>query len=116
MFEVTHPGSTSRGGRAYPILGVDLPGDPDDANYRLCGQCGFPVLLTRDQQGNSIDSPGLNQVTTNVAINARQGGGTVAKIEMQVVAGCPFCGTFNAQLFNKMKPYSVRQPRAQRMR
>ncbi len=116
MFETVHPGPTGRGGRRYPVLGIDMPGDPDDANYRQCGQCGFPVLLTRDQQGNSIDSPGLSQVTTAVKINPKQGGGTVNKIEMQVGSGCPFCGSYNSQLFNKMRPYSIRDPLSQRLR
>ncbi len=90
-----HPGPTSRGGRSYEVLGTPAPGDPEDSVYRLCYQCGFPCKTDRDQGGNSLDSPGLVQVTTQVPILAQFGGGTVAKIEMQVVAGCPFCGSLN---------------------
>lgn len=95
---------------------MDRPGDPDDWNYIECGQCGYQVLLTRDQQGNSIDSPGLTQVTTAVTINPAQGGGTVNKIEMKVESGCPSCGSYNSQLQNKMRPYVVRDPFSQRLR
>jgi hypothetical protein len=116
VFELAHPGPTGRGGRRYPVLGVDRPGDPDDANYRQCGQCGFPVLLGRDQQGPSLDSPGLALTQTAVAINPGQGGGVVIKSEMVVQSGCPFCGTYNAQLFNKSRPYSVRDPYTSRHR
>ncbi len=90
-----HPGPTSRGGRGYDVLGVPAKGDPEDSIYVLCYQCGFPCITTRDQHGDSQDSPGLKQVTTTQQIIASLGGGTVNKIEMQVVAGCPFCGSLN---------------------
>lgn len=96
-----HPGPTSRGGRSYDVLGAEKPGDPVDSIYRLCYQCGFPCKTDRDQRGNSLDSPGLVQVTTQVPVDIRFGGGTVAKKEMQVVAGCPFCGSLNYEGANR---------------
>ncbi len=83
--------------------------------YRLCYQCGFPCKTDRDQHGNSLDSPGLAQVTTLVPIQARFGGGTKSKIEMQVVAGCPFCGSLNYEGANR-EDYGkqARNPRIRR--
>ncbi len=109
-----HPGETSRGGRGYDGLGVPAPGDPEDSVYRLCYQCGFPCKTDRDQNGPSLDSPGLSQVTTNVAIDSRFGGGTVAKIEMNVVSGCPMCGSLNYE--GKMREDFGRQARIPRNR
>lgn len=96
-----HPGPTSRGGRSYAGLGVPAPGDPEDSVYRLCYQCGFPCRIDRDARGNSMDSPGLSLVVKNVARLARFGGGTVVKNEMQVNAGCPFCGSLNYEGTNR---------------
>ena len=109
-----HPGPTSRGGRPYDVLGVPAPGDPEDSVYRLCYQCGYPCRTDRDQNGPSLDSPGLTQVTVNVPILARFGGGTVAKIEMCVEAGCPFCGSLNYE--GKCRDDYGRQARNPRIR
>ena len=111
MFELTHPGPTGRGGKGYRRLSVDKPGDPDDANYRLCYQCGFPCRIDQDQRGNSMDSPGLQQVTTDVSLQA---GGTVAVIEMQVVAGCRFCGTLNYEGSHRMRTVPARSSKQRR--
>lgn len=113
-FELCHPGPTSRDGRGYPVLGVDGPGDPDDANYRLCAQCGYPALKGRDSSGDSFDSPGLQAVTTAVPISPAQGGGTVNVIEEQVVGGCPLCGSLNYEGFNRMRWTPARNPRTRR--
>ncbi len=110
-----HPGPTSRGGRSYEVLGVPAIGDPEDSVYRLCYQCGFPCRTDRDQRGNSQDSPGLVAVTTQVAVQARFGGGTVAKTEMQVVSGCPFCGSLNYEGVNRADfGKQARNPRIRR--
>ncbi len=114
MFELTHPGPTGRGGRRYSALGIDKPGDPDDATYRKCAQCGFPCKTDRDARGNSENSPGLQQVTTTVNIVASLGGGTVDKIEMQVVAGCPFCGSLNYEGLNRMRTNRASNQRKRR--
>ncbi len=108
--ELTHPGPTARSGRGYSTLGVDKRGDADDANYRMCAQCGFPALIGRDQRGNSEDSPGLTAVTTTVSIP----GGTTTIIEMNVVAGCPLCGSLNYEGLNKLRTVPARRPRTRR--
>lgn len=110
-----HPGPTSRGGRPYDVLGVAAPGDPLDSVYRLCYQCGYPCRLDRDQHGDSLDSPGLVQVTTQQPIVASLGGGTVAVIEMNVVAGCPFCGSENYEGMHREEyGKQARNPRIRR--
>lgn len=114
MFELTHPGATARDGRGYPVLGVDGPGDPDDGNYRQCAQCGFPCLIGRDQRGDSLDSPGLSAVTTTVSIVASLGGGTTTVTEMQVVGGCPFCGSLNYEGRRRFRTVPARHPRTRR--
>lgn len=111
MFELTHPGPTARHGRSYLNLGIKKRGDPDDSVYRLCAQCGFPCRIDRDKRGNSTDSPGLQQVTTSVPL---QGGGTQDVIEMQVVSGCPFCGSLNYEGLNRMRTPRVTNLRVRR--
>lgn len=108
MFGLVHPSPTSRDGRPYPVLGLDKPGDPDDANYRLCYQCGFPCLLTRDTHGDSLDSPGLKLVQTSTKKVASLGGGTILHWEAQVVSGCPNCGSYNYEGRNRFLPYQRR--------
>ena len=110
MFELIHPGPNGRRGRGYRNLGVDKPGDDDDANYRLCHQCGWPCLITRDAMGNSEDSPGLSEVTTTVTIPD----GTTTVIEKNVVSGCPFCGSHNYEGRNQMRTMQARNPRTRR--
>ena len=92
-----------------------MHGDPEDSVYRLCYQCGFPCRIDRDQRGDSLDSPGLTQVTTQVPILASLGGGTVAKIEMVVNAGCPFGGSLNYEGVDR-EDYgkAARNPRTRR--
>lgn len=99
MFSSTHPGSTARSGRGYTNLGTSMNGDADDSVYRLCAQCGFPCKTDRDARGNSEESPGLQQVTTVVTIP----GGTKNVIEMNVVSGCPFCGSHNYEGNHKLR-------------
>lgn len=106
-----HPGPTSRGGRGYNVLGVPKPGDPDEAVYKLCYQCGFPCRTDRDQRGNSLDSPGLKMVQTQVSVH---GGGTVTKTEMVVTAGCPFCGSLNYEGQRRDRVVPARHPRYRR--
>lgn len=110
MFENTHPGPTARGGRGYSNLGYARRGDEDDNVYRLCAQCGFPCRTDRDARGDTGESPGLAQVTTTENIP----GGTVDIIEMNVVSGCPFCGTHNYEGLNRMRLVPVRHPRQRR--
>ncbi len=98
--ELCHPGPTGRGGRPYHVLGVDGPGDPDDADYRLCAQCGFPCKLSRDTHGDSADSPGLS--VTEVTVTLTDGSAVTAH-EASVVAGCPFCGSLNYEGNNQMR-------------
>lgn len=112
MFELTHPGPTGKGGRGFRALGIDKPGDPDDATYRRCAQCGFPCTTDRDARGK--DGEGLQQVTTTVTIVASLGGGTVDKTEMQVVAGCPFCGSLNYEGLNRMRTNRASNQRKRR--
>jgi predicted nucleic-acid-binding Zn-ribbon protein len=104
MFESCHPGPTGRGGRRYPHLSVGGPDDPDDGLYRLCHQCGYPCLMSRDSAGDSEDSPGLQVTNTVVTIP----GGTKTVKEMKVVAGCPFCGSMNYEGKHQMRSIPVR--------
>ena len=92
-----------------------MPGDPEDSVYRLCYQCGFPCRTDRDQRGNSLDSPGLSQTTVTYTLAARFGSKVVTKIEMQVNAGCPFCGSLNYEGVNR-EDYgnAARNPRTRR--
>ena len=112
MFENCHPGPTGRSGRRLFPLGQPMPQDPTDENYIWCGQCGQCFDLSKVVHGNSTDSPGLQAVQTAVPIP----GGTKLVWEMQVVGGCPFCGSLNPTLQNKLKPYSVRTPNLLRLR
>ena len=114
MFESTHPGPTGRGGRR---LHSDKPsaGDADDADYVRCAQCGFLCLTTRDARGDTLDSPGLAEVTTRVTVPTTQvAAGYVDVVEKNVVSGCPFCGSHNYEGRRKLRVRSAPSAQARR--
>ena len=113
MFELTHP--HGRKGKGYRNLGLDRKGDSQDAEYRLCAQCGWPCLLSRDAHGNTLDSPGLEEVTTRVTVpTSRVAEGYVDKIEKNVISGCPNCGSHNYEGTNRLRPRQARNARTRR--
>lgn len=98
-----HP--TATGGDGAPILQspYSYPTDKPD-NFISCAQCGFKKDMDRFQDGDTLLSPGISysaavtatvrQPVYNGAIGSNFSDTT---IEPNVVAGCPFCGSFNSR-------------------
>lgn len=103
-----HPSETAGTGRRIERSRYTKPGDPPD-NRRYCYQCGWPTNDDTDQEGDTIDSPGLSAQDTEITVNNDAAKlpqalnaedflvDSVTKTEMVRVGGCSFCGSYNRE-------------------
>lgn len=109
MFSDTHPSSTAGSGRLRPRRTTYGPNDTVQ-EMGECAQCGFPIRVGVDQEGDSADSPTITQSpqTVTVAVDnsklpqplkdmaAFQNGAQVTiTADQEMSGGCRFCGTLN---------------------
>lgn len=110
MFSDIHPSPTAGSGRLRPRRTTY---GPNDAVQEMgeCAQCGFPIRVGVDQEGDSADAPTITQVPQTVTVEADnsklpqplkdmaafQNGATVTITSDQVEGsgGCRFCHSLN---------------------
>ena len=97
-----HPSPTAGDGKIIPQAKYHYPTDKPDHHGR-CAMCGFQIDYDVNQSGDTLLTPGITYgapVAATVKLpasgNAKQVTFVDTTIEPNVIAGCPFCGSFNA--------------------
>lgn len=103
MFSDLHPSPTSGDGKEIPKAKYAYPTDKTD-HHIACALCGFQKDLDAAQEGDTLLSPGItygSPVTRTVKLPVPAGSTPISftypSVEPNVIAGCPFCGTFNSR-------------------
>jgi len=98
MFHDLHPSPSAGDGRLIPEAKYHYPTDRPD-HHR---QCGWQFDDDTNQQGDTLFSPGIKYsapviqtVNLPVPAGAAPISFTETIVEPSVIAGCPFCGSFN---------------------
>lgn len=101
MFSDLHPSPTAGDGKQIPTAKYHYPTDKPDHHLK-CALCGFQFDADINQQGDTLLSPGIQYlapVTQTVKLPVPAGAAPISFteviVEPKVIAGCPFCGTFN---------------------
>ncbi len=112
-----HPTETAGDGRLKPRRTTYAPGDTRQELLE-CAQCGFLFRPGKDIEGDSQESPGIEEVVTTVVVNNNVNKlpvhlknvaaflvSSVNVSEPIVSSGCRFCGSLNPKAIGRNKDF-----------